>query len=291
MNIHEYRNKVLKKHNKIIDFFLLLLLSLTITGLIFIGLGEAMIAHFEDRTGELSGEIAGFISSNQDELIIEELQGQDLCDSFDFSELDENSRQIVEARCAQGPVVLEDMPEGMIDSQMNSLMQDVKPQVQAQLDRQIAAKKDSFENLKSKYPFLKMHVLNIIFAVLLLIYLLNNDLVITLHYIARKLMILVPVLFILPYMMFRLDVLSTFIDPSAFNSVLQGPIPINTNLLIEKVLQLLSSEMTLFYSQFLIYAVIGAFAGATLWFCNKHYILPLFAEKHGLLEKQKKPKK
>lgn len=291
MHIQEYRQKVLKKHNKWIDLFLLLFISLTITGLIFVGMSESMIKHFEDRSDVIAGDITSFLSDNSEELLAGQTQGDNLCKTFNFSLLDDASKQVIQDRCAEGPITMADIPPELIQEQIISHNRNLKSEVKTRFDEQIAMKKDSLENMEKKYPFLNMYLLNVIFSVLLVLYLVNNDLVITIHYLARKLVFLVPVLFILPYFLFRLNVLSSFINGESFGNLVQTPIPINTVMIVDKVVALMSSEMTLFYEQFLLYAVLGLFVGLMLWFINEHYLLPMFAKKHNIWVEPLKKKK
>lgn len=287
MNIHEYRKKRLKWYNHLINVLLVLTLSLVIMSVVSIGMLQSTLNYFEGRSQPISDRVVGIISESADELLSPDAAdpNQNLCDTINLDEItDQAMRLEIEKRCAIGPVTMDDIPKGLVEFEVKDMTANLKTKLEEIYNQKLAEGKAFLSNLQEKHWYLKLGVLDLAFAFLIVLFFINNDLVLTINYLSKKLLFLVPIVFLLPYLLFKNNFLVWVFDKVNVADLIEMPLPVNPNIIIEKVSELISNEFAMFYGQFLIYAFVAFFAGLILWLGNKYYILPFFARKHGYID-------
>ncbi|MFH1771165.1 MAG: hypothetical protein ABH828_06450 [archaeon] len=252
MNIKDYRKKRLKWYNRAINFILWIVMSFVIISIISIGMMEATINHFEMRSDAVTDKVTTTVIEFAEDYIAQEIG--------------------------------DTIPEDQLEIHIGNVSQQLKPKIQGEYDKRITEGKAFLNNLKQDNPFMGLVYLNLMFFFLLILFFVNNDLVLTVNYLSRKLVLLVPALFVLPYLLFKSNLLAKFAGIVGSLYFIQMPIPVDPKAIFAKALELVSGELALFYSKFLPYALVAMFAGLVLWFGNRFYILPFFAKKHGYVE-------
>ncbi|MFC2135146.1 hypothetical protein ACFLTH_11055 [Bacteroidota bacterium] len=297
MDIHDYRKKRLKRYNRVLNFFLGIMLSFVIFSLIGVGMFEASFRHFESRGNIFPVQINDFLHETASEFLQQEVEAQtleipdnlpegDLCTQLNIVDIPDEYSTIAEEICAEGPVTREDLPAIAIEMELDRFKEEMKPEIQSKYNESITNGKLLMEDLKQQYPFMRMHVLTLMFSFLLVLYFFNNDIVLTINYIAKKLVYLVPVIFILPYFMFKFDFLKFIVRQIDISRLANLPAPIDPKVVVIKAVEMVSNEMALFYLEFLPYAFLALSAGLILWFGNIHYLIPFFVKKYNFLQKE-----
>lgn len=306
MKFRDYKKKRLKRRNHVINFFLLLLLSLTILALVVIGYVNASLNHFDERSDEISESLASVVIDNID------YDSSDFTDAIrsnvpveippEFEEDpcrflglvdDPDIADVMRDMCGDGMVDLDEFAQEAFKAKVLDYQDEVRDTMSLELDNSISEGRQKMNSLSDKYFFLNFQILSIILAILLLLHMFNNDFVITLDYISKKMIYLVGFLFILPYFFAKANLLSEPLKHMDLSRLFQNlPIPLNVDQLLISIMDLLSVEFAAFYAQYLPYSI-GMFVGGfALFFGNRYFILPNFA-KHLAPETKpaSKPKK
>ncbi|MFH1589831.1 MAG: hypothetical protein ABIB43_04660 [archaeon] len=253
MNIRQYRAKRLNKYNKAINLVLWLALGFVVISIVGIGMMRITLDYFETRGNAISTNMTGVVS--------------------------ETARDYVEQE-------LGDLPEDVIESQIQRITEDLTPSIEKNYNESIDEGQAFLEEKQKEHPILKLQILNFLFALLLVLFFVNNDLVLTIDYLSKKLLTLVPILFIIPYFLFKSDFLLGVMAKVDFVKYLNFPIDIDPKAILLKSIELMSDELAMFYLQFMPYALVAIFVGLILWFGNRFFLLPFFAQKHGYINEE-----
>jgi len=219
------------------------------------------------------------------------LESGEMCGSLDTMELpDEEIRAMIEKRCMEGEVegmpVVGVMPdtEGLIqeavDVRIAEFEESLKESIKKGFDIGIMEGRGLFiKEYTIKYSFLELRILALAFAFLLLLYFLNNDLVIFINYLAKELVAVLTIIFLFPYIVFKTNVFGLFLEKVDILGMLEFPLPVNPQLVIAKIVEAISAEFTSFYGQYVQYAGVAVLAGVILMIGNKFILMPLFLKR------------
>jgi len=201
-------------------------------------------------------------------------------DMMDFNE--EELRAMMEERCAEGSVDKNNLVAGAMEVQFAEFSNELSDSIQEGFEVGITESRAFLGDFKSRvYPFLDMRILSGILLILLIFYFINNDLVIVIHYIAKELVFVVTLVFLLPYVLFKTNVIGLLFEKVDLIGMLNLQLPINPQLILARAIEIVSSEMLGFYEQYLIYALVAFIAGIVLLIGNNAFLMPFFAKKLG----------
>ncbi len=280
-------------------------MSLVMISFLVIAMAEETFNYFEDKGDEITDNIVGVIASSAQEFFsgieLQQLVGDeimpegmpessDMCGSLDTMEFpDEEIRAMIEQRCMEGEAkgmsfvgVMPDT-EGLIqeavDVRIAEFEESLKESIKEGFDIGIMEGRGFIKEYTSQFFFLELRILALAFAFLLLLYFLNNDLVIFINYLAKELVAVLTIIFLFPYIVFKTNVFGWFLEKVDILGMLEFPLPVNPQLVIAKIVEAISAEFTSFYGQYVQYAGVAVLAGIILMIGNKFILMPLFLKR------------
>ncbi len=293
MNIHEYKSKKLHWYNRLINLFLIILLSGAILSFISLAMMKDTIDFFEDKSSELANATTDIVVGSIEELISgieiqDEIQSEylsdlpegDICQSLDRIIVKEDAiRELIENKCKEGPLDSKTLVDEAMDLRLEEMKEDIREEIETNLNESLNQGSSLIETTQEKIPFFTLINLGLIIIVLLGFYWWNNDLVILINYVAKKMVFIVTLLICLPYIVFKTNLLGLLMQKMDLVNMMNLPVPVNPQAMFSEAIEIVSQQFAAFYSQYLIFALITLILGITLWIVNKVYILPYFDQK------------